>query len=107
MPTTVKICIFYNLIQPIIAYNLILFFQATNASSLTVYCLRVLPGQELQATILGYVKKNNLKAAFVMTCCGSVTKATLRYAQKSDGVNVRESDPSKCKHEMVGVSKFV
>ena len=35
------------------------------------------------------MEENNLKAPFVMTCCGSLTKATLRWVN----VNVEHHDP--------------
>ena len=36
-----------------------------------------------------YAKENNLKAPFVMTCCGSLTRATIRFASHTpaDGNN--------------------
>ena len=42
--------------------------------------VRFKPGQELKSTLLQHVESMNLKAAFVLTCVGSVTKATLRMA---------------------------
>jgi len=58
-------------------------------SSLTVHPIRLRPGTELRSALLRYVEENNLKAPFVMTCCGSLTKATLRMASHTpaDGNN--------------------
>ena len=39
--------------------------------------------------IYSYVKENKLKAPFVLTCCGSLTRATIRFASHTpaDGNN--------------------
>ena len=37
------------------------------------------------SSLLQFVKDNDLKSAFVMTCVGSLTKATLRMANAGDG----------------------
>ena len=55
------------------------------SSSLRVYPIRLGPKVELKSRLIRFVNENNLKAAFVLTCVGSVTKATLRFAEKEDG----------------------
>ena len=57
--------------------------QNTWKSGLTCYTLRLKPGEELYSSLLKYKKENNLQAPFIMTCCGSLTKATLRLARFS------------------------
>ncbi|XP_033979735.1 bifunctional protein GlmU-like [Trematomus bernacchii] len=49
-------------------------------SSLQVFSLRLGPGQELLGALKDFVDQNRLKAPFIITCVGSVTKATLRLA---------------------------
>lgn len=58
-------------------------------SSLTVHPLRLGPGAELKSSLMSYVKDQGLKAAFIMTCCGSLSRATLRLASHTpaDGNN--------------------
>eukprot|EP00092_Neocalanus_flemingeri_P092007 GFUD01116731.1.p1 GENE.GFUD01116731.1~~GFUD01116731.1.p1 ORF type:complete len:151 (+),score=51.62 GFUD01116731.1:137-589(+) len=58
-------------------------------SGLTVHPIRLHPGVELKSTLMKYVKDNDLVAPFIMTCCGSLTKATLRLASHTpaDGNN--------------------
>merc|ERR1719427_1094537 len=58
-------------------------------SGLTVHPIRLNPGVELKSTLMKYVKDNGLVAPFIMTCCGSLTKATLRLASHTpaDGDN--------------------
>ena len=53
-------------------------------SALSCYPLRLGPGDEIKSALLDFVKRNNLKAPFVLTCCGSVKMATLRYAELDD-----------------------
>ena len=47
---------------------------------MSVYPMRLKPGQEIKQCLEDFVAENGLKAAFILTCCGSVTKATLRFA---------------------------
>ena len=42
--------------------------------------MRLRPGQEIKQCLEEFVRDHGLNAAFVLTCCGSVTKATLRFA---------------------------
>lgn len=49
-------------------------------SNLKVYVLRLRPNQDLFKELDQFVRENDLKAAFIMTCVGSLTKATIRMA---------------------------
>ena len=53
-------------------------------SSLSVYPIRLRPGQEIKKELQDFVIKEKLRAAFVLTCCGSITKVTLRFAEKEN-----------------------
>jgi len=61
----------------------------SHPSSLIVHPIRFPPGVELRSELLRYVREHSLVAPFIMTCCGSVTKATLRLASHTpvDGNN--------------------
>jgi uncharacterized protein len=50
------------------------------SSQLKTYVIRLRPNQDLFKELDKFVKDNDLKAAFIMTCVGSLTKATLRMA---------------------------
>mmetsp|Transcript_9787 Transcript_9787/g.13464 ORF Transcript_9787/g.13464 Transcript_9787/m.13464 type:complete len:150 (+) Transcript_9787:56-505(+) len=50
------------------------------ASNMKCYALRLKPGEDLRDELLSFSKKHNLKAAFVLTCVGSLTRVTLRHA---------------------------
>ena len=49
------------------------------------HCLRLTPGQEIKGALSEFVQREKLRSAFIVTCCGSVRRATLRYAEKPDG----------------------
>ncbi|XP_013407786.2 uncharacterized protein LOC106171844 [Lingula anatina] len=53
-------------------------------SSTRSYALRLTPGQEIRSALVQFVQRSGLKAVFVMTCVGSVRKATLRMATNKD-----------------------
>nr|XP_040017073.1 bifunctional protein GlmU-like [Gasterosteus aculeatus aculeatus] len=53
---------------------------AAGGSALQVHVIRVGPGQELLGSLQAFVDERQLRAPFIITCVGSVTKATLRLA---------------------------
>ncbi|KAG8444001.1 hypothetical protein GDO86_009257 [Hymenochirus boettgeri] len=75
--------------------GLLLFIPVCNSfvqggpSPLSVYALRLGPGEEILTSLFKFVKEKRLKAPFVITCVGSVTKATLRLAN-CDALNTNE-----------------
>ncbi|XP_068454834.1 bifunctional protein GlmU-like [Clinocottus analis] len=54
--------------------------SVAGGSALQVHALRVGPGQDLLAALQAFVDERRLRAPFIITCVGSVTKATLRLA---------------------------
>ncbi|QGW26725.1 PPC domain-containing DNA-binding protein [Phnomibacter ginsenosidimutans] len=52
---------------------------------LQIHPFRLKPGEDLRAGIEAYVQQHQLKAAFVMTCVGSLTQYHLRMADQSKG----------------------
>ncbi|KAL4649011.1 hypothetical protein GN956_G6994 [Arapaima gigas] len=59
--------------------------MACGPSSLSIHALRLSPGQEILSSLLRVVDEKRLKAPFILTCVGSVTKATLRLANATAG----------------------
>uniref|UniRef100_A0A3P9JXW4 PPC domain-containing protein n=1 Tax=Oryzias latipes TaxID=8090 RepID=A0A3P9JXW4_ORYLA len=57
--------------------------SAGAGSNLQVYAVRFSPGQEILGSLQAFVEERRLQAPFIMTCVGSVTKATLRLANAS------------------------
>uniref|UniRef100_UPI00398E86F4 bifunctional protein GlmU-like isoform X1 n=1 Tax=Pristiophorus japonicus TaxID=55135 RepID=UPI00398E86F4 len=60
--------------------NSVLSCNDAGPSSLSAYALRLSPGEEIVTSLITFVKDKKLKAPFIITCVGSVTKATLRLA---------------------------
>ena len=48
--------------------------------SLQCYPLRLKPGEEIKESLATFTRDQGLSSAFVLSCVGSVTKATLRMA---------------------------
>ena len=55
-----------------------------NASTMIVHVIRVRPGQDLKQSLEGYVKTNNIEAAVILSCVGSLDVASLRFANRPD-----------------------
>ena len=54
-------------------------------STLTTYSIRLKPGEDLTDSLIGLAKQKRLSAPFILTCCGSVRSATLRFAKPDSG----------------------
>lgn len=50
--------------------------------------LRLRPGQDLRRELLAVVEAQGIEAAAVLTCVGSLTKVTLRYANQPEGAPI-------------------
>lgn len=46
--------------------------------------LRLVPGDDVMVMLESFVKKHHIKAACMITCCGSLQQATIRYADQKD-----------------------
>jgi len=74
----------------LVVFQLILFFTLTscfstqrmNKENMTLYALRLLPGQDLKIELDTFAREKKLQAGFVITCVGSLHKATLRPADQ-------------------------
>ncbi|XP_071499196.1 bifunctional protein GlmU-like [Diadema antillarum] len=66
-------------------------------SSLRCHCLRLRPGEELKSRLLQYVTAHGLKAAFILSCVGSLKRATLRLADSVTIIHVETN------HEIVSL----
>uniref|UniRef100_A0A8C5PL27 PPC domain-containing protein n=1 Tax=Leptobrachium leishanense TaxID=445787 RepID=A0A8C5PL27_9ANUR len=71
-------------------------------SPLSTYALRLGPGEEIVSSLFKFVQEKKLIAPFVITCVGSVTKATLRLAN-SDALNNNEIINLKERLEIVSL----
>lgn len=53
-----------------------------------VHVLRLRPGADLLSELTKFALLNDLHAACIVTCVGSLTKATLRFANKSESTEL-------------------
>lgn len=58
-------------------------------SSLQLHALRLHPGNDLKQSLQTFATEKKIKAGFILTCVGSLQKASLRYAGQNEAV-VRE-----------------
>jgi uncharacterized protein len=49
-----------------------------------IYALRLKPGQDLRSELEKFAKATGLQAAYIITCVGSLNRATLRLANQSE-----------------------
>lgn len=55
---------------------------AKTRQNMTVFALRLGPGQDLKKELDAFARENSLQAGFIVTCVGSLRKATLRPANQ-------------------------
>ena len=56
----------------------------SSRSTAVVHVLRLRPGADLLVELRAFVSRAGLRAAFVVTCVGSLTRATLRFANQRE-----------------------
>ena len=62
---------------------LITIFSACNSEPMTrTHALRLKPGQDLKQSIQSFVQQNKIEAGWIVTCAGSLTKASIRFANQ-------------------------
>src|SRR4051812_329561 len=55
------------------------------SSASRVYVFRLTPHQDLKKELLDFAKKNNISAAIIVTCVGSLEYFNIRYANRKEG----------------------
>jgi predicted DNA-binding protein with PD1-like motif len=55
---------------------------ALPSSSMRTYALRLRPGQDLRQQLEAFVRQQQIRAGAIVTCVGSLTQATLRFANQ-------------------------
>lgn len=53
-----------------------------SSSEAKIFALRLHPGQDLKKELDNFARENHLQAGFIVTCVGSLRKATLRLANQ-------------------------
>src|SRR4051794_17612152 len=59
-------------------------WEEASTDRVRTYVLRLKPGQDLRVELERFAKAKNIQAGFIVTCAGSLRKASLRLADKSD-----------------------
>lgn len=57
---------------------------AKTSSDMKATALRLKPGEDLKVMLDNYAKEHHIKAACMITCCGSLQQATIRFADQKD-----------------------
>lgn len=75
---------------------ILLFFTMTlSAQTSTVppkiYALRLHPGDDLKIKLAEFVKEKKIQAGYIITCVGSLSRATLRLSNKNETQTWKES----------------
>lgn len=55
--------------------------------SQAIHPLRLKPGQDLKQEIEKYVNTNNIQAGYIITCAGSLTNYSIRFANQPNASN--------------------
>lgn len=64
--------------------------QVNPSSSVKAYALRLKPHQDLKKELYAFVKEHGLKAACIVSCVGSLERASLRMANKSETTTMED-----------------
>jgi hypothetical protein len=56
-----------------------------NSSDSITHAIRLKPGQDLRQEIESSVKKEDIKAGWIITCVGSLTSTNMRFANQPEG----------------------
>jgi hypothetical protein len=59
--------------------------QPLNSSDSITHAFRLKPGQDLLLEIASFVKKEDIKAGWIITCAGSLTSTNIRFANQPEG----------------------
>jgi uncharacterized protein len=59
-----------------------------NASAMTVHMIRLRPGKDLKRSVEDYVKTNDIEAAVILSCVGSLDEAYIRFANRPDATMI-------------------
>ena len=74
----------------ICSFSTIYAIQKMKASRSKVYALRLRPGDDLKKSITDFAKANQLQAAYVVTCVGSLKQANIRFANQLTGTELTD-----------------
>ena len=82
----------YKLILALLIFSSVtLSAQTPSMVPAKVYALRLHPGDDLKIKLSEFVKENKIKAGYIITCVGSLNKATLRLSNRNETQTWKQS----------------
>jgi len=82
----------YKLVLAIFIFSSItLSAQTPSMVPAKVYALRLHPGDDLKVKLAEFVKENKIRAGYIITCVGSLSKATLRLSNRNETQTWKQS----------------
>ena len=64
---------------------ILLIFTSCNETMQTTHVIRLKPGQDLKKELQAFAEKNELDAAWPVSCAGSLTRYHIRFANQPEG----------------------
>lgn len=72
-------------------FTLTLSAQTPSMAPQKVYALRLHPGDDLKRKLAEFVKEHNIQSGYIITCVGSLNKATLRLSNRNETQTWKET----------------
>jgi predicted DNA-binding protein with PD1-like motif len=66
------------------------FKQPLFTSNITAHVMRFIPGQDLYQELINYLRANNIQAAFIITCVGSLSETHIRTAKGKEFLKIKD-----------------
>lgn len=81
----------YKLISVLLLFISLTVSAQTPMAPQKVYALRLHPGDDLKVKIAEFVKEKKIQAGYIITCVGSLTKATIRLSNRNETQTWKET----------------
>ena len=81
----------YKLISILLLFISLTVSAQTPMAPQKVYALRLHPGDDLKVKIAEFVKEKKIQAGYIITCVGSLTKATIRLSNRNETQTWKET----------------
>jgi uncharacterized protein len=82
---SLKLLVFGALCIAACSFTSIYVYEKMKDSRSAVYALRLKPNEDLKKQLMAFAQANQLRAAYIITCVGSLQQAHIRYANQPKG----------------------
>jgi predicted DNA-binding protein with PD1-like motif len=72
-------------LRPVRYLLILLLFVSCQSRMNKTHALRLKPGQDLKKELTAFVAREGIEAGWIVTCAGSLTEYTLRFANQPEG----------------------